>query len=176
MQRRRKGHHGDFTYVEGSDCSCRIPRNELELHVELPVYVLVFRLEAGARILVEGKREELAIVEDFGTAITPAYVYILVEVAGQRSACRSDKQCKQEKQGSFGGGSTGSHAHEGAFTEQWQQNGWSSGLLDLRGLPLIEERNQHGRQRAGVEPPIVSLRPRSLARGCCLIARKSNLS
>lgn len=121
MQQWRKGYHGDFTYVEGSDCSSRIPRNELELHVELPVYVLVFGLEAGARILVQGKREELAIVEDFGTAITPGDVYILVEVSGQRSACRSGKQSKQEKQGSFGGGSTGSHAHEGALF--WGQVG-----------------------------------------------------
>ncbi|RZS02277.1 hypothetical protein BHM03_00032292 [Ensete ventricosum] len=43
-------------------------------------------------------------------------------------------------------------------TGQAQQDGWSPRSLDLRGLPLIEEMNRHRRQRAGVEPLIISPR------------------
>lgn len=69
-----------MTYVKGGHRSGGVAGDELELHIELAVEVLIPGLESRARILVEGEHEELPVVEDLGAAITPSDVYVLIEV------------------------------------------------------------------------------------------------
>ena len=65
-------------YEEGGDCASRIAGNELDLHVDPAEEVLVLGLEAGAGILVKGKREEVGIVEELPAAIPPTNFQISV--------------------------------------------------------------------------------------------------
>lgn len=81
-------------HIEGCYGSGRVAGDELHLHVEAAEEVLVPGLESGAGVAVEGEGEELAVVEDFGTAVAPSDVHVLVEICSQRS----DKARYEEKQ------------------------------------------------------------------------------
>ena len=80
-------------YVVGRDGAGGVAGDELELHVDLAVEVLVLGLEPGAGDLIEPQREELAVVEDLAAPVAPRDVHVLVEVA--RRAGRAGKQQQQ---------------------------------------------------------------------------------
>jgi hypothetical protein len=69
-------------YVEGGDGAGGVAGDELDLHVEAAVQVLVLGLEAGAGRPVQRQRQELAVAEDLAAAVAPSDVHVLVEVAG----------------------------------------------------------------------------------------------
>lgn len=73
------------TYVEGGDGAGGVAGDELDLHVESAVEVLVLGFEAGARGLVQGESYELAVVQNLDSAISERDVKILVEVTGQNN-------------------------------------------------------------------------------------------
>lgn len=72
-----------MTYIVSGDSACGVSGYEFELHINLAEEVFVLGLKPRTRGLVEGKSEKLAIVEYLGSAISPGYIKILVEVAGR---------------------------------------------------------------------------------------------
>ena len=77
-------------YVVGRDGAGGVAGDELELHVDLAVEVLVLGLEPGAGDLIEPQREELAVVEDLAAPVTPGDVELLVE-ARRRQGTRGEQ-------------------------------------------------------------------------------------
>ena len=76
------------TYVIGCYGSGGVTRDKLELHVNFSKQVFIFGFKTRARGFVKGKGQKLSILEYLGTAVTPCYFKILVEVAGR---CQSHK-------------------------------------------------------------------------------------
>lgn len=70
-----------ITYIIGRDGAGRVAGDKLELHVDVYEEEFIFGAEAGAGGFVEGEGEEAAAVEDFGTAVAPRDLEVLVEVA-----------------------------------------------------------------------------------------------
>jgi len=69
------------THVISGDCASGISRDKFDLHVNLPIEILVLGLKARARGTVKGQSKKLTIVQNLTSAISPSDINILVQVA-----------------------------------------------------------------------------------------------
>lgn len=84
------------TYIIGSDSACRVSRYKLDLHINVGKQIFIFGLKPWARGFVKRKSEKIAIVQYVGSAISPCYVKILIEVGSRSCKGIGQYQCIKE--------------------------------------------------------------------------------
>lgn len=68
-----------ITYIICSDCSCRIPRNQLDLHAEVAKQVGALGLEPSSSVLIKVELDLIAPIEVLDVVKSPSGHIVLAE-------------------------------------------------------------------------------------------------